>query len=89
MGELLGVSRKTVDYYERRAGNPSAEVIERVADKLGVGVAVLLGREEIPRRKPRVHPGPVSALELRIEKLRKLPRAQQEVVVKMLDGLLG
>jgi transcriptional regulator with XRE-family HTH domain len=89
MGELLGVSRKTVDYYERRAQNPSAEVIERVADKLGVGVAVLLGREEIPTRRPKAHPGPVSALELRIEKLRKLPRAQQEVVVKMLDGLLG
>ncbi|MCC6751958.1 MAG: helix-turn-helix domain-containing protein [Deltaproteobacteria bacterium] len=89
MAELLGVSRKTVDYYERRAQNPSAEVIERVADKLGVGVAVLLGREEIPKRTPKAHPGPVSALELRIEKLRKLPRAQQEVVVKMLDGLLG
>lgn len=89
LSALLGVSRKTIDYYERRATNPSADVLENVAEKFGVSVSVLLGHEEPPRRKPKTHPGPVSALELRIEKLRKLPRAQQEVVVKMLDGLLG
>jgi transcriptional regulator with XRE-family HTH domain len=89
LAELLGVSRKTIDYYERRATNPSADVLENVAKKLAVSVAFLLGHEELPpKRAPKAHPGPISALEQRIEKLRRLPRAQQEVVVKMLDGLL-
>lgn len=88
LAELLGVSSPAVDYYERRAKNPSVDTIERIADALGVEPAHFLesGAPKAPKRKK---PGPPSALEERIERLRKLPKREQEVVLKMLDGLLA
>jgi transcriptional regulator with XRE-family HTH domain len=83
------VRQQVVAYYEKRAENPSLELIQRLAGFFGVDTRDLVDNDVKELKAPRKKPGPVSALELRIEKLRKLPRAQQEVVVKMLDGLLG
>ena len=88
LGERLGISTKMVDYYEHRATNPSIAIVQAAADLFGVSVADLLG-EDAPRAPRRRRPGPPSALEQRIELLRKLPRGKQEVVIKMLDGLLA
>jgi transcriptional regulator with XRE-family HTH domain len=82
----LGVKLSLVAYYERRAKNPTLEVATKIATFFDVPIGSLLG-EEATRKKPR-HPGPLSALEQRIEQLRRLPRAQQELIVKMLDGIL-
>jgi transcriptional regulator with XRE-family HTH domain len=88
LADALGIKLSLVAYYERRAKNPTLEVATKIANFFDVSVGSLFG-EDAPKKKPRAHPGPLSALEQRIELLRKLPRAQQEVVVKMLDGLLG
>lgn len=50
--------------------------------------AVDLVDDETPTRS-RGKPGRVSQLEDRLEKLRRLPKKQQEVVLKMLDGLFA
>jgi transcriptional regulator with XRE-family HTH domain len=89
LADALGVRQQVVAYYEKRAENPSLELIQRLAAFFGVDTRDLVDNDVKELKAPRKKPGPVSALELRIEKLRKLPRAQQEVVVKMLDGLLG
>ena len=81
----LGVKLSLVAYYERRAKNPTLDVANRVAAFFGVPLSSLLDADE-PRPR-RSKPGPVSELELRIEKLRSLPRSQQELVMRMLDGL--
>ena len=43
LGNLLGMSRERVDYYERRAKNPALEVVQACAKALGVPVSNLVG----------------------------------------------
>lgn len=85
LADVIGVSVQMIEYYERRARNPSVDTIEHVAAALGVEPAYFLTGKEQKRKKP----GPASALEQRIERLRRLPKKEQEVVLRMLDGLLG
>jgi len=42
LAEVLDTTRKMIDYYERRAGNPSLDFIQRAAEALDVSVAELL-----------------------------------------------
>jgi len=43
LGELLGTTQKTVDYYERPTLNPTLDVIQKVAEALAVPPAQLIG----------------------------------------------
>ncbi|MCW5971693.1 MAG: helix-turn-helix transcriptional regulator [Blastocatellales bacterium] len=84
LGARLGLTQKMVDYYERRAVNPSLALIEQAA-ALKVSVAELLATEpQTARRKP----GPASQLELRLERIKRLPRKDQEFVIRFLDTIL-
>jgi transcriptional regulator with XRE-family HTH domain len=83
--EILGVTPQTVEYYERRAKNPSLDLLLKLAAALNVTVSELVG--DAPAR--RMKPGPPSELEERIEKIRRLPRKEQEVVIRMLDGVIN
>jgi transcriptional regulator with XRE-family HTH domain len=87
LAERMGVSREMMDYYERRARNPALGVIEQAADALGISVAELMGIDE---KAPAVRKkrGPASALEQRIERIKRLPRSEQEFVLKFLDTVL-
>jgi len=87
LAKILGVTRKAVDYYERRAKNPSAEVLAHVAKRLDVSAGWLMGAEDVARIP--VKRGPPSHLEERIQQIRQLPKKEQEVVLRMLDGLLA
>src|SRR5262249_5971688 len=79
---LLGTTRGMVEYYERRARNPSLEVVQQVAQVLGATVAELAGEDS--QKKPRTHPGPISKLEERFEQIRRLPRRQQAFILKII-----
>jgi transcriptional regulator with XRE-family HTH domain len=85
LAEQLNTSRMIIDYYERRAVNPSLAFIERAAEVLGVSAAELLGSDVKPAQ---ARPGPVSALSLRFEQVRKLPRKDQDFVIRFLDTVL-
>jgi transcriptional regulator with XRE-family HTH domain len=87
LAKLLGTSVKMVDYYERRARNPAVSVVEKCAAAFGVPLAELTsddGGEE--SRKPR--PGPRPQWEERMDRIRALPRAKREFILKALDALL-
>ena len=84
--EVLGVTPQAVEYYEHRAKNPSLDLLVKLAGALDLSVSELIGETEEKSRRRK--PGPPSALEERIDRLRQLPKAQQETVLKMLDGLL-
>lgn len=86
LADLLDTTRKMIDYYERRAGNPSLDFIQRAAEALEVTLAELLGSEPQP---VRARPGPVPQLQLRFEQIKQLPRQQQEFVLDFLDTVLG
>jgi transcriptional regulator with XRE-family HTH domain len=82
LGQKLGMTRDLVAYYERTARNPTLELVKKVADFFGVTVAEMLN--DTPRSKP----GPPSQLEQLTERLAKLPRNEQKLVIKMLQGVL-
>jgi transcriptional regulator with XRE-family HTH domain len=82
--ETLGVSQQTVTAYEvgrRRMPVSSLPVIARY---LGTTVEELIGEKAPPAKR-----GPTPKLQQQIERLNTLPTAQQQVVIKMLDGVLG
>ena len=84
---ILGVTAPMIVYCERRAANPSLDLLLKLSKALDVTVGELVGDDEPePRRRK---PGPPSELEERFERLRRLPRRDQETVLRMLDGLLA
>jgi transcriptional regulator with XRE-family HTH domain len=85
----LGIRRELIDYYERRALNPSLDFMERAAQALGVSVAELAGEKLPPTATmARRSPGPQSQLQRRFEQVKRLPRKQQEFVLQFLDTVL-
>jgi transcriptional regulator with XRE-family HTH domain len=81
----LKTTREVIDYYERRAMNPSLSFIERAAESLEVSVAELVGSAP---RLSRGRPGPLPQFARRIEQIRQLPRKEQEFVIRFLDTVL-
>jgi transcriptional regulator with XRE-family HTH domain len=81
----LKTTREVIDYYERRAMNPSLSFIERAAESLEVSVAELVGSDP---RFFRGRPGTSSQLARRIEQIRQLPRKEQEFVIRFLDTVI-
>ena len=63
--DLLAMTVKAVDYYERRARNPSIEFVRRAADKLNISVVELLGENSVSVRQ---RPGPAPKLQRQIER---------------------
>jgi transcriptional regulator with XRE-family HTH domain len=82
--QLIGVTQKAVDYYERRANNPTAEVVQKAATIFGVSVDELLGVKPLRQVKP----GPVSRLHQKIDQISKLPRPTQQYVLQFLDQVI-
>jgi hypothetical protein len=64
---------------------PALEFIQRAAKALDVTVAELVGGDSRPARN---RPGPRPQLALRFEQIRRLPRKDQEFVIKFLDTVL-
>jgi transcriptional regulator with XRE-family HTH domain len=81
----LQTTQKLIDYYERRAANPSLAFIERAAAALEIPAAELVGNDG---KRPRGRPGPSPQLARRLEQIRLLPRKEQEFVIRFLDTVL-
>lgn len=84
LAEMLGISLNALVHYERKATNPSADFIGKVAKLFNVSVDELLGHAVKPTRKS----GPPSRFEARLSAVRKLPREKQKVVLQLLDSFL-
>jgi transcriptional regulator with XRE-family HTH domain len=85
LADLLGVTRELINYYERQAKNPSLDFIQRAAQILEVSMVDLIGEDDKPLK---IKPGPVSQLEQRLERVKKLSRKEQEFILKLLDAVL-
>lgn len=84
LAEALGITPEMLNYYERRATNPSADFIAKTSAFFSVSADQLLALDNKNSRKP----GPPSHLAQLTERLSKLPRAQQKMVAQMLEGFL-
>jgi transcriptional regulator with XRE-family HTH domain len=82
----LKTTVKMVTYYEREAANPTSKTIESIAKVFGISSAEFMGE---PKTKANGHkPGPPSHIQQLTQRLAKLPRHKQKVVIEMLEGVL-
>lgn len=84
LAESLGITPEMLNYYERRAKNPSSDFIAKASAFFGVTADELLALGNRTSRKP----GPPSQFARLAERLDQLPRAKQKIVAEMLEGVL-
>jgi transcriptional regulator with XRE-family HTH domain len=85
LGERLGATQKTVDYYERRTLNPTLDVIQKVAEALDVSPAQLIGDGVAPLKISR-KAGPTGRVQKVFEEVSGLPRRQQEKIIEFVTA---
>jgi transcriptional regulator with XRE-family HTH domain len=86
LAERLDTTVKMVTYYEREATNPTTKTIAAIAKVFGISSAELMGQQE---GKSNDHkPGPPSRIQQLTQRLSRLPRHKQKVVIEMLEGVL-
>ena len=83
LARAIGVSQKMIDYYERRAVNIKSETIRKLAHALQISVDELMGTKPL-----KAKPGPKSRLMRQFEQVERLPKADQELVGRLLNRFL-
>jgi transcriptional regulator with XRE-family HTH domain len=85
LAEQLGIAQQTLAHYEVGRARPPVSLLPEFSRIFGVGVDELLGR---PIRSA-ARRGPAPKLQQQMERISRLPRAQQRIVMQMLDGVLA
>ena len=83
LAERLGVAHANIAFWEWSDKPPRSDLLQQMAEILGVTVGQLLG-QAAPRRRP----GPVSKLERMLDEVRGLPRSKQELVIQLAATLV-
>lgn len=85
LADQLGIAQQSYAHYEVGRVRMPIWMLPQIAQALGVGPEDLIGTSS--RRQGKR--GPTPQLQQKIERLSTLPQAQQRLVLKMLDGVLG
>ena len=85
LADLLGIAQQTLAHYESGDRCFPASVLPKLAEKLSLTVDELLGQNV----RPKGRRGPAPKLQKQFERINQLPRATQQVLMKMLDGVLA
>ena len=85
IAEALGIPQRSVSFYERAARTLPPNLLKPLSDLLGVSAEEILGIGEEKASKR----GPKSKLDRQFEEIKKLPRARQEFISKILGEFLG
>lgn len=85
LAEALGVSQQTVQACEVGRGRFPVSALPVLAQALGVSLDELLGHARRGTRKP----GPTPKLAQHVERVSRLPKAQQRFVMQMLGTALA
>jgi transcriptional regulator with XRE-family HTH domain len=85
VADALELPQQTFANYEVARARPPVSMLPVLAELFGVSVDELLGLHKNGAGKR----GPTPLLQKQIERLNRLPKAQQKVVLKMLDGVLS
>lgn len=83
VADTLQIAQQTYANYEVARARPAVSMLPTLAQLLGVSVDELLGLKNGAGKR-----GPTPLLQKQIERLTRLPKAQQKVVMQMLDGVL-
>jgi transcriptional regulator with XRE-family HTH domain len=82
LAEKMATTVKAITYYEREAKNPTAKTIEKFAAIFNVPTSFFISEQKKPKR------GPFTRLDKLTERLSKLPRSEQKVIIDMLESYL-
>jgi len=82
--DSLEIAQQTYANYEVARARPAVSMLPTLAQLFGISVDELLGLKNGTGKR-----GPTPLLQKQIERLNRLPRAQQKVVMQMLDGVLS
>ena len=85
LADQLGIAQQTFANYEAGLVRFPASTLPLLGQLLDLSPEELLGHDA----RPKLKRGPASRLAQQIERIRQLPRATQQVLVKMLDGVLA
>jgi transcriptional regulator with XRE-family HTH domain len=84
VADVLQIPQQTYANYEVARARPAVSMLPTLAQLFGISVDELLGLH----RSGAAKRGPTPLLQKQIERLSLLPKAQQKVVLKMLEGVL-
>jgi transcriptional regulator with XRE-family HTH domain len=84
LAETMNVSQQTVASWEVGRRRVPVSLLPLLARTLGVNVETLIGAKAPPAKR-----GPTPKLQQQVERLSRLPQAQQRLVMQMLDGVLA
>ena len=85
LGQKIGVSQRVIANWERKPVALRAEQLAALADALGVSADYLLGR---PYAQPPAPKGPTGKLRQAFDKAHKLPRSQQQYILKVVEAFV-
>jgi transcriptional regulator with XRE-family HTH domain len=87
LADRMGIIQSLVSHYERGRLRPHPEMLSRFADALGVSVDEILGREDDPPSKATA---PLDRRFVRrIQLVRKLPKRDQDALLRTIDAFLA
>lgn len=84
LAELLGISQQLVASYEVGRRRIPVSALPTLAKALAMPIEALLGVSNGAGKR-----GPTPKLQQQMERLNRLPKAQQKFVIKMLEGVLS
>jgi transcriptional regulator with XRE-family HTH domain len=84
LAESLGISQQHMASFENGIRKIPSSMLPKLAEVFGVTVDSLLGVTNGKRKR-----GPTPMLQRQMERLSRLPKAKQKVVMEMLDGVLS
>lgn len=85
VGEILGISQKTLAHYEGGKLRMPVALLPTLATLLRVSIEEIVGEPNKAAKKKR---GPTSKLQQQIEQVSSLPRSKQKFITEMLDALI-
>ena len=84
LAELLGTSQQAITAYEVGRRRVPVSSLPKIARLLGVSIEELIGEESKTANKR----GPAPKLQQQLERITRLPKAQQRFVMQMLDTVI-
>lgn len=84
LAQRLGVTQRGISYYENEAANPSMEIIEKIAEAIGVSKRLLIEYDEQPIEE---EPRPIRSLQQQMKVVPKLPLEDQRYLVRTIEML--
>jgi transcriptional regulator with XRE-family HTH domain len=85
LAQRLGVHRSNIGFWEGKGIIPRSDLLAPMAEALGVTVNDLLGKETKPKRTA----APVGRARLVFNQVSKLPRRQQQHIIRVVEDLIA